>query len=69
MNEKDVLKHLEMDMQGIVFNDEQKESSITLAHMYVTIYVTAYEDSKNYTIARLAARDTITAMFESGSNG
>lgn len=64
MDKDRVLKHIEMDMNGIVFNEEQRESAATMAHTYVTIYATACKDSGSYDIARQAAQDIMVAMFK-----
>ncbi|WP_137597128.1 hypothetical protein [Paucilactobacillus kaifaensis] len=68
MDKDDMLKHIEMDIKGIVFDQEMREQSISLSREYLTMYQTALSDTSDTNLARQVALDAMTAMFRGHDN-
>jgi hypothetical protein len=63
LSREDVLKKTELDLKGLVFNDEQKSGVESIVMQYLTMYMKAKEVGCDEIQARLAAFECLKAMF------
>lgn len=65
MDEDTLMKKMEMDMAGIVFNEQQKQSIESVTMMYLTAYYKTLETDADVVTAHTVATNCLVAMFRS----
>lgn len=63
LSRKDILKKTELDLKGLVFNDEQKSGAESIVMQYLTMYSRAKAIGCDENQARAAAFECLRAMF------
>ncbi|QGG59567.1 hypothetical protein [Loigolactobacillus bifermentans] len=59
MDEKEILKKTEMDLKGLVLNDENKQIIEYNAEIYLRVYNYVLAQTDNQEMARIAASDCL----------
>lgn len=63
MDEREILKKTEMDLKGLVVNDEMEQVVESNTDVYLLVYNHVLKQSGNSDFARMVARDVLRASL------
>lgn len=66
MDKKEILKKTEMDLKGLVLNDENKQVIESNAELWLVVYNYVLKQTDNQELSRMAAYDLLMVSLSVG---